>query len=170
MTDEPPKRDEEAVSRFVERTAMVLADSGFPRMPARVLMAMMSADEDSLTAADLGERLGVSPAAISGAVRYLIQLGMLAREPSPGSRRDRYRLPDDTWYEASVTQEELLTTVANLADDGVTALGGPDTPSGARVAEMRDFYRFLRAELPALLDKWKASKAGTEPGQSDSTR
>src|SRR6266511_435432 len=73
------QRDEEGVRRFVERLAMMLTEWGFPRMPARVLGSMMTADEDSLTAADLAERLGVSAAAISGAVRYLTHIGMISR-------------------------------------------------------------------------------------------
>jgi hypothetical protein len=153
------RRDEAAVRRFVEHLAMTLADWGFPRMPARVLVTLMSADEDGLTAAELAERLGASPAAISGAVRYLLHIGILAREPVPGSRRDRYRLPDDPWYEASTAKGPLFRTVADLADDGVAALGGPATPSGARVAEMRDFFLFVQAELGGLLQKWEAAKA-----------
>jgi predicted transcriptional regulator len=141
--------------------AMTLADWGFPRMAARVLIAMMSADEPSLSAADLGERLGVSAAAVSGAVRYLVQMGLLAREPDPGSRRDRYRLPDNVWYEASVIKGGLLKAVADLANSGVDALGGAATPSGARIAEMRDFFVFIQVELDDMLAKWRASKAAT---------
>jgi predicted transcriptional regulator len=155
-TDE---RDEAAVRRFVEHMAMVFADLGFPRMPARVLMAIMSADEDTLTAADIGERLEISPAAVSGAVRYLMGLGLLVREPDPGSRRDRYRLPDDTWYQASITKAGSLKTLAALSDEGVTALGGPATRSGARLAEMRDFFSFVESEMAGLLDKWEKAKA-----------
>jgi len=70
-------------------------------MAGRVLFALMCAEEDALTAAQIGERLGIGPAAVSGAVRYLIQIQMLHRVPVPGSRRDRYRLPDDAWYEVS---------------------------------------------------------------------
>ena len=72
--------------------------------PPGSLFTLMAADERALTAAELAERLGVSPAAISGAVRYLTQIGMLHREPSPGSRRDRYRLPDDPWYEVTLAK------------------------------------------------------------------
>jgi len=43
-------------------------------MAARVLFAIMCAEADALTAAQIGERLGISPAAVSGAVRYLIQI------------------------------------------------------------------------------------------------
>lgn len=149
-------RDEEAVRRFVERMAALLADWGFPRMAGRVLMVMMAADEEALSAADLGERLGVSPAAISGALRYLTQLHMVAREPVPGSRRDRYRMPNDVWYEVGLGEVPMFKTLAQLADDGVAALGGTGTQAGARMARMREFYQFMQNELPTLLERWKA--------------
>ena len=37
--------------------------------------------------------LRISPAAVSGAVRYLIRLGLVHKERVPGSRRDCYRCP-----------------------------------------------------------------------------
>jgi hypothetical protein len=156
-------RDEQAVRRFVERSAMVLEDCGFPRMPGRVLMTLMSAEEDGLTAAELAERLEVSPGAISGAVRYLATAGLVVREPVAGSRRDRYRLPADTWYEASVVQMGWLKVLGDLSGEGVEALGGPTTSAGRRVAEMRDFFLFVRSELPALLDRWEARRGKGAP-------
>jgi len=138
---------------------MTLAAWGFPRMPARVLIALMSADENALTAGELGERLGVSPAAISGAVRYLIQIGLIVREPAPGSRRDRYRLPDDAWYEASIVKGRALKTVADVAGGGGGALGGGATLSGGRVAEMRDFLVFCQVEIDGLVERWRESRA-----------
>ncbi|HZA19837.1 MAG TPA: MarR family transcriptional regulator [Actinomycetota bacterium] len=160
-----PERQDEAVQRFVERTAVTLAEWGFPRMSARVLLTMMVADEDALTAADLAARLGVSPASISGAVRYLIQVGLLERDPVPGSRRDRYRLPVDPWYEVMSAERGLLKTVADLAGSGVEALGA-DTPGGGRVAEMRDYFRFVNDEMQELLVRWQATK-GRAPTTQD---
>jgi predicted transcriptional regulator len=153
-----PQRDEKAVRHFVEQMSRTLADWGLPRMAARVLFVMMSADEDALTASELAQRLGVSPAAISGAVRYLIQINMVAREPVPGSRRDRYRLVDDSWYEVTLAKMTLIKTIADAADQGVVAAGGPDTPAGSRLAGMRDFYVFIQEALPMLLDQWAERK------------
>jgi len=149
-------RDEVAVRRFVEHMAMLWADLGFPKMPARVLMTMMAADEDSLTASELGERLDVSAAAISGAVRYLIQIGMLQRHPSPGSRHNSYSLTADAWYEVSLAKGAQYKQIADIAEEGVTAL--KDAPSAARVAEMRDFFTFMQVEIVGLLAKWKESR------------
>ena len=148
-------RDPDQVRAFVEHLALVFTDWGFPRMPSRVLISLMAADEDALTAAELAERLEVSPAAISGAVRYLIHIGMLQRVPTPGSRRDRYRLPADPWYESASLRDGYMSQVVAVSGEGVTALGA-DTRAGRRIGRMRDFFEFVHAELGDLLAKWKA--------------
>ena len=87
-------------SRFIEDFASALIEMGVPRMPARVFAALLTTDSGRLTAAELAARLQVSPAAVSGAVRYLIQVGMVRRESEPGSRRHYYRAPNNVWDEA----------------------------------------------------------------------
>jgi DNA-binding transcriptional regulator GbsR (MarR family) len=151
-------RDEAGVRRFVENMAMLWADLGFPKMPARVLMAMMAAEEESLTASELGDRLDVSPAAISGAVRYLIQIGMIQRHPTPGVRHNSYSLTADAWYEVSMSKGGQYKRVADVAAEGIGALG--DGEAGARIAEMRDFFEFMQVEMVGLLAKWKESRTG----------
>jgi DNA-binding transcriptional regulator GbsR (MarR family) len=151
-------RDEEAARQSAERMAMMLTDWGFPRMPARVLMTVMTADEELLTAADIGDRLGVSPAAVSGAVRYLIQLGMLGREPMPGSRRDAFRLPQNAWYEITALKGGLFKILADMSDDAVKALG-EESGGGRRMATMRDYFLFVQGEFPKLLERWREHKA-----------
>jgi predicted transcriptional regulator len=159
QTSAVPGRDEQALRDVVEQFGRILADWGLPRMAARVLFVLMTADEPSLTAGELAERLQVSPAAISGAVRYLTHIRMVARDPVAGSRRDRYRLVDDSWYEVTLEKRTLLTTLADLAREGVVAAGGERTPAGERLANMRDFYDFVQQEMPSLLDRWAEHKA-----------
>jgi len=151
----PPARDDEAVRRFVEHTAMTFADWGFPRMAARVMMMLMAADETSLTAAEIAERLQISPAAVSGAVRYLQQLGLVVKEPVPGSRRDIYRLRDDAWYQGSIIKGGIFAVIVKLAAEGVEAAGGRDTVAGERIGQMADFYEFIQSELGGLLARWE---------------
>ncbi|MEU8084653.1 helix-turn-helix domain-containing protein [Micromonospora sp. NPDC049101] len=156
------------VHLFVERMALTFAEVGFPRMAARVLFTVMSAD-DPLTAAEIGDRLGVSAAAVSGAVRYLTQFGMLIREPVPRSRRDRYRMPDNPWYEGTITKTGIYKTFIDVAEGGLLALNGPETPAGERVAEMRDFFIFVQEEIESLGERWRARRAATghtRPGEA----
>jgi DNA-binding transcriptional regulator GbsR (MarR family) len=140
---------------FVEQMAALFEQLGFPRMPGRILFAIMTAEEQGLTAAELAQRLGVSPAAISGAVRYLLQIGMLEREPVVGSRRDRYRLPDEGWYTVSLAKGDQYRRIAEIADKGSHELG-LDTPEGARAAQMREFFLFCADELEGVMARWRS--------------
>ena len=154
LANELEPRDPEAVSRFVERFAAVLSDAGVPRMPARVFAALLATDSGRLTAAELAEQLRASPAAISGAVRYLIPLNLVSREREPGSRRDHYRVHDDVWYESVAHRERVMALWESRLREGVAALG-PGTPAGRRLAETLGFIEFIQAELPAVLARWR---------------
>jgi DNA-binding transcriptional regulator GbsR (MarR family) len=149
------ERDEDAVRRFVEHFAMTLSELGFPRMPARILALLTVAEEPGLTAGQIGERLGVSPAAVSGAVRYLIQLQFVVREPVRGSRSDNYRLPADPWFTAGMVRGGVYKRFADIIQEGVEAVGDTSSPAGARLAEMHDFYLFIQEGMLELLERWE---------------
>lgn len=150
----PPRRDSRAVLSFVERYASVLVDFGFARMPARAFVALLATDSGRLTAAELADTLHVSPAAVSGAMRFLIQLNLASREREPGSRRHVYRVHDDVWYEAAVRRDQMLARWDTTLREGIEVLGA-DTPAGRRMAESRAYVEFLEEELPELLVRWR---------------
>lgn len=152
MTDKA--RDAEAVSRFVERFAAQLVEAGMTRMPARVFAALLSSDSGAMTSAELGEQLQVSPAAVSGAVRYLSQQHMVSREREPGSRRERYRVHSDQWYEALTNRDAILKRWSDSLREGVTSLGA-GTPAGHRLAETVAFFDFIQDELTAMMERWR---------------
>jgi predicted ArsR family transcriptional regulator len=156
-------RDEAALRTAVEQSAAVLIGAGFPKMPARVLMTLLVSDDGGLTAAELADSLGVSAAAISGAVRYLQTFGAIQRVARSGSRRDRYELVEDTWYTASLKSTPIYARLAVLAENAVAAIGDPSSPAVARAAEMAQFYRFLDARLPELMAEWEAERLGGPP-------
>jgi DNA-binding transcriptional regulator GbsR (MarR family) len=142
----------ESVSAAV---AAELAAEGFPRLPAQVLMALMVSPTGTMTAAELSGGLGVSPAAVSGAIRYLGVLGFVRVAVVPGTRRHVYSLPAVPWYASTLVQDRYSSLLA-LLDDGLR-----DLEPGAvrdRLAEMADFFRFLRAEMPRLWERWRAAR------------
>lgn len=139
--------------QYVERFATILVAAGFPAMPARVFVAFLISDSDRLTAADLAGMLQISPAAVSGAVRYLTGVGLVHKERVPGSRRDYYRMPADVWSEVMRLQRQLLVRWADLLKEGVDLVGA-DTAAGARLTEHTAFFEFLNIELPGILDRW----------------
>jgi DNA-binding transcriptional regulator GbsR (MarR family) len=157
-----PDRDPEAVRQFVEHFASALTDAGFQRMHARVFAALHGTDSGRLTAAEIAEILQVSPAAVSGAVRYLAQFNLIRREREPGSRRDTYVVENDLWYEAIVKRDQVILRWQASAREGIEALGA-DTPAGRRMAESLTFFEFIYEELHELIAKWQKLKAERPP-------
>ena len=109
-----------------------------PRCP-RARSRLLATDTGRMTAAELAEALQVSPAAVSGAVRYLTQTNLVERAREPGSAR---RLP------LAMTPGTRRSTVASRCSSAGSArcggrrAVGADTPAGAACGQ-RDFFAFL---------------------------
>ena len=140
-----------------EALALVLSSHGLQRMTSRVLAALLFTEQPTMTAGELADRLSASAGAISGAVKMLISVGLVERVPAPGSRRDHYRLRDDAWAVLYTTQNDILAAIQQAAADGI-AKTRPDSAAHHRLTEMQDFYTFLLAELPAVIDRWRQSR------------
>jgi DNA-binding transcriptional regulator GbsR (MarR family) len=148
------------VSKFVESFAAQLVEAGMQRMAARVFAALLASDKGVLTSAELSEQLQISPAAVSGAVRYLAQTHMVSREREPGSRRERYRVHGDQWYEALTNREAVLKRWESALREGVSSLGA-NTPAGRRLAETLAFFEFIEGELAAMMERWRVHREKT---------
>jgi DNA-binding transcriptional regulator GbsR (MarR family) len=143
---------------YIERFAAVLVAAGFPPMPARVFVALLVSEDGRLTAADLAATLRISPAAVSGAVRYLIQVGLVHKERVPGSRRDYYRMPGNMWDDLLRMRDQVMSRWGALVREGID-LVGPDTAAGARMAEQAAFLEFATREMADLLTRWEKYRA-----------
>jgi DNA-binding transcriptional regulator GbsR (MarR family) len=146
-------RDPVAVRGFIERFTAQLTQAGFPRTPARIFVALLTADSSRLTAAELGELLQASPASVSGGVRYLIQVGLIAAEGEPGSRRQHYWMSERVWQDIVRLRDRQFTRWAAELQEGVRILGA-DSPAGIRMAETVSYFEFISAEMAGLLARW----------------
>ncbi|MHA7663132.1 GbsR/MarR family transcriptional regulator [Mycolicibacterium sp. HS_4_1] len=149
-----------------EQLALVLTDHGLQRMTARVLATLLFSEHPYVTMAELGDTLQASSGAISGAVKTLTSVGLAERVPVPGSRRDHYRLRPNAWAVLFTSQNQTLAAMRAAADAGL-AMSGRHGPAFRRLTEMRDFYDFLLAEIPALLDRWNQHSDATESTPHD---
>ena len=158
MVSAPRERDEAAAQRYAEQFGNVLAETGWPRMSARAFAAILASEDGRLTAADLADRLQASPAAISGAVRYLLQLRLAGRERDPGSRRDVYVVHDDFWFESMMKQDQGLVRWEDILLQMLQATGS-GTLSERRIRATLGFIDFIREEVEGLSERWVKRKA-----------
>jgi predicted transcriptional regulator len=153
----------DARDRYVERMGAALSDAGLQRLPSRVFAALTSDDDGRMTSAELVEALGVSPASVSGAVRYLSQIGFIHRERERGGRRDVYVVDDDAWLQAMLREEQVYGPMVTALDDAVGSL-----PAGSaarrRLVLMREFLVFVGQEMDGIAERWQARRAEIEQG------
>lgn len=156
---DPGRAPDEDVARFVERLGSVLTNAGMPRLPARVFAALLAEDDGRMTAAALAEVLDVSPASISGGVRYLSQVHMIHRERERGTRRDVYVVMDDAWHDAMVNSGQVYGPIRAVLSDGVDVVGGERTAAGDRLATSVEFLEFLTEEMADVARRWDERRA-----------
>jgi predicted transcriptional regulator len=150
-------RDDDAVKRYTEQFGNLLAETGWPRMAGRVFAAILSSVDGRMTAAELSEQLQASPAAVSGAVNYLLQLRLATREREPGSRRDVYVVQDDAWYQTMMTEDVSLSRWS-VSLRKVLDAAGDNTDAHRRIRISLAFIDFVSEEVKGLSERWMKRK------------
>ncbi|OEV02648.1 GbsR/MarR family transcriptional regulator [Streptomyces oceani] len=151
-----------------EKLALSLAEGGMQRTMARVMTALLYTQQETMTAGDLCERLQISTGAVSGAIKQLVQVGMIERVPAPGSRRDHYQFRGHAWATMMSNQNAILKVLEEAAAEGLRIVG-KDTPAGHRLDEMRDFHAFMQREMTSLFTRW-CEQYETPATQSEALR
>lgn len=139
---------------YIEEVSLALEQSGMQRMAGRVLGALLVAEPAEQTAEALADTLQASRGSISGATRYLIQLGVIERVSKLGERRDYFRNKPGAWPQLMQREVRQLSVIRKLAEQGLGLLETEDADAKRGLEEMRDFYSFAEREFPALLERW----------------
>ena len=130
---------------YAETFTTLFMQQGVPKMTARVLTCLFITDAGSLTAAEIVQRLQVSPASVSKAITFLEQQGLVRRERDE-RRRERYIVDDDIWYQSTIAAAHGMTQIADTARQGVPILGR-DTPAAARLENIARFSDFISESI-----------------------
>lgn len=145
--------ERKALLEYVEQFAAILNDSGLQRMSARVFSYVLVDDAENYTAAEIAEGLGISLAAVSGAVRELSNAGLLTKGRRPSTRADVYRLnDDDIWGSIMLDRSPILNRYRELSLFGIDTL--PDGPGRDRLVQTAAFMEFVDHEMALMRTRW----------------
>src|SRR3954452_5386615 len=133
-------RDDEAVREYGEAFTALFIQQGLHKMTARMLICLLLTDVGSLTAAELAQRLQISPASVSKGIAALEYQGLVQRERDE-RRRERYIVDDDVWYRSTIASARGVAQLADIARQGVGVLGR-GTPAAARMENIARFSAF----------------------------
>lgn len=139
-------RDAEAVREYEEMVTTVFMQSGLSnRMTARILAALYTTDSGSLTAAELVQRLQISPATVSKAIKFLESQDLVRRERDD-RRRERYVVDDDLWYQSMIGSARANDRIVEMARQGSRFLG-PGTPAATRLENIARYLDYVNENL-----------------------
>ncbi len=128
---------------------------GLPRTAGRILGWLMVCDPPHQTMNELVEVLQVSKSSVSTASRLLIQGGIVDRVSLPGQRRDYYRVNNDAWIKSWDVRAQSLVVTRELVERGLHLLADQPAEQRVRLEEMYDFFSFLEAEFPAIIQRFQ---------------
>ncbi|MEW1599846.1 helix-turn-helix domain-containing protein [Streptomyces sp. NPDC093808] len=158
-------RDAEAVREYEETFTTVMMASGMSTMTARVMACLTLSDAGSLTAAELVQRLQVSPASVSKAIAFLESQDLVRREQGEG-RRERYVVDDDVWYQSMMASARSIAQIVETARQGVHVLV-PGTPAATRLENIARFLDFVSESTARAAEQAREilrAKPETPPG------
>ncbi|MGE5186095.1 MAG: GbsR/MarR family transcriptional regulator [Acidobacteriota bacterium] len=126
------ERVDPAVLRVADAIGSLMESWGFKRNMGR-MWAVLYLEDHPLTAAELGERLGLSTGAVSMLLAELIQWGIVKKAWVVGERREHYEAETSIWKMVSrVFRERELRWIRTAQDELEAAGQDVKLPGGAR--------------------------------------
>ena len=109
-------RVDPAVLRVADAVGALMESWGFKRNMGR-MWSVLYLEDHPLTAADLGERLGLSTGAVSMLLAELLQWGIVKKAWVVGERREHYEAETSLWKMVSrVFRERELNWIKQAVD------------------------------------------------------
>jgi DNA-binding transcriptional regulator GbsR (MarR family) len=154
--------DLSAERRYAEEAGVVLAGMGLPQAYGKLLGWLLICEPAAQSGAEIVAALGLSKGSVSAGLRTLEAGGLVRRVAMPGRRGSFYEMTPDAIMRAAGS--EKFTLFRRLMERGIEVVGGEDLPGAERLRINRDFYAFLEAEVPKLVDRFKAEQRGRSDG------
>ena len=108
-----------------------------------------------------------SKGSVSTNTRLLMQIGLIERFVIPGERHNHYRLsPDALRRTIQHGLEDEIRMFLDLADRGLSLMRGEPTARRVWLEQMRDRYRFLAQEFPAMMDRFEKGRREKSAAQA----
>lgn len=130
---------------------------GFPPVVGRLIGYLAVCDPRDQSISELAEALLASRSAISNAVSYLENLGLIERSRAAGERMDRVRISMSSssakGFDVSEYQEQ-----ADLAREGLHLLTDAPPERRAVLLEWVAYADFLVERMPVLEQEWEAHR------------
>jgi DNA-binding transcriptional regulator GbsR (MarR family) len=155
---EKPMNLSERKKEIIERIGVAYEKKGLQPVVGRIMGLLLVAEPAEATFEEIQEELQVSKSAVSTALTFLQAKETVEYTTKPGERKRYFKLRLKDWrselkkeFDEVLNMEDLIIEIIELKENQKSDLC-------CRLLEMKDFFGFMRKELPLLLKKFEATR------------
>jgi len=145
----------EKEKQFIEEFALYFEQSGFPRMPGRILAWLLICDPPHQSMNQLVKALHASKSSVSTGIKHLIEAGFAERISFSGVRCDYVRLRphfDTTSIERFVVR---IAGFGKFAERWLSLLNDLSNSRLEKLKIMKKVNEFMGREISQALKQWE---------------
>jgi DNA-binding transcriptional regulator GbsR (MarR family) len=145
---------------MVDKLALTLEASGFPKAMAKVYAALMMAEGEGLSTSELMDAVHTSKASITGAMQFLTNVDLVERYSVRGSREAHYRVLKGKWGPIMTRKLGGIAYVRQTAEEALEM--AQSDAAKERLQEMYDVYSFFEDEVNEIMKRWNERMEDTK--------
>jgi DNA-binding transcriptional regulator GbsR (MarR family) len=141
--------------QFIEEFALYFEQSGFPRMPGRILAWLLICDPPHQSINQLVKALHASKSSVSTGIKHLIEAGFAEKMSFPGVRCDYVRLRphfDTTSIERFIVR---ISGFGKFAERWLSLLNDLPLSRLEKLKVMKKVNEFMGKEISKVLKQWE---------------
>jgi DNA-binding transcriptional regulator GbsR (MarR family) len=143
---------------IIERIGVFYEKKGLQPVVGRIMGLLLVAEPAEATFEEIQEELQISKSAVSTALTFLQAKETVEYTTKPGERKRYFKLRMRDWKSELKKEFDEVLNMEDLIDEIIELKENKKSEFCCRLSEMKDFFVFMRKELPLLLQKFEASR------------
>jgi DNA-binding transcriptional regulator GbsR (MarR family) len=144
--------------KLIEELGMHFEKSGTQPAASRIFALLMIADNNELTFEEIYEILNISKSAASNAINLLIDTHRVEYFTRPGERKRYFRCAIKSLNEGVQKTIESMVFFNSILKKVLEQRSNETKEFNKGLEDVISYLDFMRAELPALFEKWENLK------------
>lgn len=143
---------------IIERIGVYYEKKGLQPVVGRIMGLLLVAEPAEATFEEIQEELQISKSAVSTALTFLQAKETVEYTTKPGERRRYFKLRMRDWKTELKKEFDEVLDMESLINEIIELKENKKSEFCCSLLEMKDFFKFMKKELPLLLKKFEASR------------
>lgn len=143
---------------IIERIGVYYEKKGLQPVVGRIMGLLLVAEPAEATFEEIQEELQISKSAVSTALTFLQAKETVEYTTKPGERKRYFKLRMRDWKTELKKEFDEVLDMESLINEIIDLKENKKSEFCCSLLEMKDFFKFMKKELPLLLKKFEASR------------